>query len=95
MAAMVWMACQDRECPIKLLSRYHRGQLVRQRNPAEGNGLVGSRQEPRGLHPSAGPTRKQQLLYSVVLEGSEHTPLSHRTELLAPAIREYEHGTSS
>lgn len=87
MAAMVWMACQDRECPIKLLCRYHRGQLMRQRNPAESNGFGGSRQSHRA--PSVRRSnRKQELLYSVVPEGAERIRYLIGRELLTPAIRE-------
>jgi len=70
MAAMVWMASPDRECPIKLLSRHHRGQFMRQRNPAKSNGLVRPGQSHRA--PSIrGPNRKQELLYAVVLERAD------------------------
>jgi hypothetical protein len=94
MATVVWMACPDGECAIKLFSGHYRREFVRQRNPAKSDGLVGSGQR-HGAPSIRRPNRKEQLLYAVVLERANDASNLRGRQLLTLAIREHEHRAST
>jgi hypothetical protein len=84
---MVWMTRSNCKRTIKLLSGNYGSQLMRQRDSTKGDGFVRSGKGYCGPAVSR-PNSEDQLLYPVVLQGSEKTRDLTRSELLSLAVRQ-------